>query len=184
MYCINISVFGWEMTAVCGWEWTVGRGDEPRMKVRSIKLIKLNGYNCIWMRNETGMWMRMDRGEAGWTTDEGSEDGFVSVFKQPPQWEVAQPQPPKVKKNKPVNLFGHGRFSDPYFKVLWEGVKPNLLTLFFIGASAIKSFVRSRIFRYGLPKDILSKGQKNKGGGGRTVPPPPIAWRVKCFEGV
>ena len=34
-----------------------------------------------------------------------------------------------------------------------------------IGASAIKSYVRSRIFRYGLRKNILSKGQKNKGGG-------------------
>ena len=37
---------------------------------------------------------------------------------------------------------------------------------FFIGASAIKSFVRSRIFRYGWPKDILSKGQKTREGGG------------------
>ena len=39
-----------------------------------------------------------------------------------------------------LNPFGHGRFSDPYFKVLWEGVKLNFLN-FFIGASAIKSFV-------------------------------------------
>ena len=43
---------------------------------------------------------------------------------------------------------------------------------FFIGASATKSFAGSRIFRYGLPKDILSKVQKTKGGG-RTAPPPP-----------
>ena len=51
----------------------------------------------------------------------------------------------------------HGLFSDPYFKVLWEWVT-------FIGASATKSFERSRIFRYVLPKDILSKGQKTKAG--------------------
>ena len=37
---------------------------------------------------------------------------------------------------------------------------------FFIGASATKCFEKSRIFRYGLPKDILSKGQKTKAGGG------------------
>ena len=37
---------------------------------------------------------------------------------------------------------------------------------FLIRASASRSFKRSRIFRYELPKDILSKGQKNKGGGG------------------
>jgi len=29
-----------------------------------------------------------------------------------------------------------------------------------------KSFERLRIFRYGLPKDILSKGQKTRKGGG------------------
>ena len=58
------------------------------------------------------------------------------------------------------NPFDHGRFLDPYFKVLSEGVKLIFLNLLFIGASAIKSFVTSRIFRYGLPKDILNKGQK------------------------
>ena len=43
---------------------------------------------------------------------------------------------------------------------------------FLIGASATKSFARLRMFRYGLLKDILSKGQNTKGGGGRTAPPP------------
>ena len=37
--------------------------------------------------------------------------------------------------------------------------------VFFIGASEYQSFVRSRIFRNGLPKDILSKGQNTKEGG-------------------
>jgi len=40
---------------------------------------------------------------------------------------------------------------------------------FFIGASAIKNIERYSIFRYGLPKDILSKGQKNKEGGRGTL---------------
>ena len=31
-----------------------------------------------------------------------------------------------------------------------------------MGASATKSFARSRIFRYGLRNDILSRGQKTK----------------------
>ena len=66
-------------------------------------------------------------------------------------------------------------FLDPYFKALWEGVKLNFL-FFFIGASATKCFESSRIFRYGLHKDIVSKGQKTKGGGGRTAPPPLFPW--------
>jgi len=39
-------------------------------------------------------------------------------------------------------------------------------------ATATKSTVRSRIFEYGLPKDILSKGQKTMEGEGDTAPPP------------
>ena len=35
----------------------------------------------------------------------------------------------------------------------------------FIGVSATKSWENSRIFRYGLPEDFLSNGQKTKGGG-------------------
>ena len=41
----------------------------------------------------------------------------------------------------------HGRFLDPYFKSFWKIHR----------ASATKSFARSRIFRYGMPKDILSR---------------------------
>ena len=33
-----------------------------------------------------------------------------------------------------------------------------------IGTSAIKSWEKSRIFRYGLPKDFFSKWQKTQGG--------------------
>ena len=54
-------------------------------------------------------------------------------------------------------------FLEPYFKVLWEGVNLNFFIVF--KRSAKKCFERSRIFRYGLPKDILSKMQKSKAGG-------------------
>ena len=46
--------------------------------------------------------------------------------------------------------------------MLLKGGKTNSFDLFFIRASANKSFVRSSIFRYGLPKDILGKGQKTR----------------------
>ena len=36
---------------------------------------------------------------------------------------------------------------------------------FFTGASATKSWENSRIFKYGLPADFLSKVQKTEGGG-------------------
>ena len=42
----------------------------------------------------------------------------------------------------------------------------------FYGGTTTKSFDRSRIFRYGLPKDILSKGQNTKGVGGAYSAPP------------
>ena len=45
-------------------------------------------------------------------------------------------------------------------KVFCAGVKLSFWNFFFIGASAIKSRDKSRIFRYGL-----SKGQKTTGGG-------------------
>ena len=38
--------------------------------------------------------------------------------------------------------------------------------------STTKSWEKSRIFRYGLPEEFLSKGQKTTGRGGRTAPPP------------
>ena len=52
--------------------------------------------------------------------------------------------------------------------------KVKLFFVFFlIGASATKCFARSRIFKFGLTEDILSKGQKTKEGGGLQDPPPP-----------
>ena len=58
----------------------------------------------------------------------------------------------------------------PIFQSALRGSKTKWL-IFFIGASAIKKFVRPRIGRYRLPKDILSKGQKNKGGGAYSAHP-------------
>ena len=43
---------------------------------------------------------------------------------------------------------------------------------FFIGASATKGFARSRLFRYGLPYNISSKGQITKTGRGEQCPSP------------
>ena len=40
-----------------------------------------------------------------------------------------------------------------------------------MGASATKSFARSRIFRYGLRNDILSRGQRTKARGGAGAAP-------------
>ena len=40
-----------------------------------------------------------------------------------------------------------------------------------MGVFATKSFARSRIFRYGLRYNILSKGQKTKAGGGGAQRP-------------
>ena len=71
-----------------------------------------------------------------------------------------------------VNPLTHGRFSDPYFKVLWEGGKTKFLDFFFTGASAAQRFARSSIFRYGCLKIILSKRQKGRGGRGVQRPPP------------
>ena len=46
---------------------------------------------------------------------------------------------------------------------LREG-KTKFLEFFFIGASAIKSWEKSRIFRYGLMEIFLVKGKKPQGG--------------------
>ena len=62
-----------------------------------------------------------------------------------------------------INPLTHGRFPDPYFKVLCKGVKLNFL-IFFIGASATKRFARSRIFRYGCLMIILSNRHKEREG--------------------
>ena len=49
--------------------------------------------------------------------------------------------------------------------MLYAGIKLNFWNFFYIGASAIKSLEKSRIFRYGLPEDFFSEGQKTTGGG-------------------
>ena len=73
-----------------------------------------------------------------------------------------------------VNPSNHGRFLDTNFKVIWEGVKLFFLYFFIIGASATKSFSMSRIFEYGLTRDIMSKGQETKAReGGLQDPNPP-----------
>ena len=59
-------------------------------------------------------------------------------------------------------------------KVLCAGIK---LFFFFIEAFAIKSWEKSRIFRYGLPEDLLSKGQKTTRGGLQV-------WRVNKIKNV
>ena len=41
--------------------------------------------------------------------------------------------------------------------------------------TATKSWEKSRIFRYGLPKDFLSTGQKPQGGGRTALPPHGLA---------
>ena len=62
----------------------------------------------------------------------------------------------------------------PHITKCSEGRK-NKISLFFLGASE----TRSRIFRYGLPNDILSRGQKNKGVGVYSAPSPIPMDRVK-----
>ena len=71
-----------------------------------------------------------------------------------------------------INPFGHGRFFGPIFQSALRGGKTKFFDFFFIGASAIKSFVRSTIFRYELPNGILSKGQNFGEGGAQSAPPP------------
>ena len=74
-------------------------------------------------------------------------------------------------KKLDFNPLTQGRFSDPYFKVLWEGGKTKFLDFFFIRASATKRFARSRIFKYGCLVIILRNRQKEREGGS-TAPPP------------
>ena len=70
----------------------------------------------------------------------------------------------------PLAVFG------PIFQsALGEGKTTFDFLHIYIWAFATKRFARSRIFRYGLPQDILSKKRK-QGREGRTAPPP-------CFEG-
>ena len=63
----------------------------------------------------------------------------------------------------------------PIFQSALRGDKTKLFDFFFIEASATIRFSMSRIFRYELPRGILSKRQKSKGGGGvilYTIQPP------------
>ena len=71
-----------------------------------------------------------------------------------------------------INSLKHGGF--------WtvRGGKTKFCYFISIGASAKKRCTRSRIFRYGFPQDILSKGQKARKGGAYSAPPPP------CFKGL
>ena len=56
-------------------------------------------------------------------------------------------------------------------------LNPLIYGVVFRDASATKNFARSRIFRCGLPKDILSKGQiPREGGGAFSASPPPLPW--------
>ena len=75
----------------------------------------------------------------------------------------------RPKRSQILNPLTHGWLSDPYFKVLWEGCKAKFCDFFFIGASATKRFARSRIFRYGCLKIILSKTQKAREGGAKGL---------------
>ena len=65
---------------------------------------------------------------------------------------------------KPVgsrfNPLMHGRFSDPYYKVFWEGVKLMLYFFLHVGIRHPQQRAeKSRIFRYGLPNEIFSSSR-------------------------
>ena len=76
-----------------------------------------------------------------------------------------------------LNPLMHGRFR-PIIESAVRVSKTDFLDLFFKWTSATKFFERSIIFRYGLPKDMLSKGLKTTTG--VQCPPPPNA-SFKCF---
>ena len=57
-----------------------------------------------------------------------------------------------------INLLLNGRFYRP--KTTVRGGKTKFLDFSFMGASAKKSWEKSRIFRYGLPLDFFSRGPK------------------------
>jgi len=64
----------------------------------------------------------------------------------------------------------HGRFSDPYFKVLWEEVKLNFW-VFSYGHPQQKVLKGQEISGMGCPKIFREKGKKSQGGG-RKAPHP------------
>ena len=53
-----------------------------------------------------------------------------------------------------------------------RGGKTKFLEFFFHRGIHNKNFGKERIFRYRLPEDFLSKGQKNTGEWGVQRPPP------------
>ena len=59
-----------------------------------------------------------------------------------------------------LTLPSTGGFWTDFSKCSERGLK-RIFNFFFLRGSATKRFARSRIFRYGLPQDILSKRQKS-----------------------
>ena len=66
-------------------------------------------------------------------------------------------------------LSGMGGFWTDILKCS-EGKGDKFFFLFFIRTSATKRFAGSRIFRYGLPQDILSKRKRKREGGAYRAP--------------
>ena len=63
-----------------------------------------------------------------------------------------------------------------------RGGKTKFFDFFFKGASAIKIWEKSRIFRYGLPEDFFNRGQKTTAGGAYSAPSPPMGERTNKQE--
>ena len=73
------------------------------------------------------------------------------------------------------------------FQIFLRGGKTKFLDFCFIWAFEIKRFARSRIFRYGLPQDVLCKGKKKGGERGVQVALMDInavlmQWSVICHQ--
>ena len=71
-----------------------------------------------------------------------------------------------------INPLTYGVFSNPYFKVLWEGVTLNFLIFFFIGASATKVLQGQEFSGMGCLKIFRVKGKKQREGRMYITPPP------------
>ena len=54
-----------------------------------------------------------------------------------------------------------------------RGMKTNFLNFFYMSIRNTK-FCKVKMFRYGLPKDILTNGQKPQLGGGGVQRPPSL----------
>ena len=64
------------------------------------------------------------------------------------------------------NPLGYGRFSDPYFKVLWEGGKTKFLDFFCHRGIRNKKVCKVKNFQVWVPHDIFELKAKRKGGRG------------------